>query len=200
MNILYTIVANWVKNGNHWKYVIVVLIAVAAFFAGKYTTTQNTKVVTQTVTVHDTQVSSKDTESSSKVQIQYVDRPVDRIITKTIIKEVSGKVTETSTESVHEGNTTVNTTEDRKKETQVQTKTEIIYKDRIVEKTVQAVPDLWRAGVLAGIGPTSKNYIPTVPSNVVLGGFVERSIWGKLNGGIWVNSRLDIGIQVSRSF
>ena len=195
----FNAIGHWIKSGGHWKYIVGTLLIAGAFLSGRYMVP--TKTITQTITIKDTSTTDKNIQKETKARTIYVDRPVDHIITKVIVREPSGKTTETDTDATHQGNLIVDTISDKKKDEQVQIKTETVYKDRVVEKVVSiSNNNMWEVGVLAGYGKTSLNYIPKVPNNIVLGGFAEKKILGNLKGGLWINSRLDVGVQLSYSF
>lgn len=187
------------KYWKYWKYGLVVVLISGAFLGGRFLTPVKVKTVTQTVTVKDSSTTNQNTQQESKTQIQYVDRPVDHIITKIVVKEPSGKVTETDTDSTHQGNSVVTKSEDKKKDVEVQVKTQIVYQEKIVEKIVDnGVKEKYSVGVMVGYGLTGQgatNYVPSIPKGAVLGAYGLYRVFGPVKSGIFLNSRGDAGLM-----
>lgn len=107
--------------------------------------------------------------------------------------------TSTSKEDKVATNTSVSSKE---KIDKVSEKTE--EKSKITEKTKVLPP--WRATALVGYGVptlwnnTAPNFIPGLPGGMVVGLSLEKKLFGPVATGIWVNSRLDGGVQLSVSF
>jgi hypothetical protein len=183
------------------KYVLLALVLGGSFYVGRCTAP--TKTVTQTVTVKE-QIQSKTTENQEiKTQVQYVDRPVDHVITKIIVREPSGKTTETVTDATHEGNTVVNKTKDAETQVKTETKTEIVYKDKIVEKLVLKDSfKRWEVGADLGyqVLGDSVNIIPTLPKKLVIGASVDYNLCSWLSVGLWGNSSTAVGGKVGVKF
>lgn len=75
---------------------------------------------------------------------------------------------------------------------------------KLVEKL--RAPDAWSLGVTAGINLPHlltgglPNYIPGLPSQVVVGALVERHLMWSIYTGVWGNSRGDGGVQIRVGF
>lgn len=197
MGTVILILSNLLKK--YWKPALIVALIIGAFLGGRFLAPDKVKTVTQTITVKDTNVSNLNTERKIDTVTKYVDRPVDRIITKTIIKEPSGKVTETSTDSTHQGNLEINKTKDEQKNTQVQVKTEIVYKDRLVEKAVEHSDKKLSLGLSVGYnltGESTTNYVPGLPQETVVGVYGAYEVFSSVKAGGFLNSRGDAGVMV----
>jgi hypothetical protein len=159
---------------------------------------------THTTTIDNRGVQNTDSSQNVKIVTQYVDRPVDRVITKTVIREVGGKVTETTVDDTHQGNTTINTVKDVDKDQKVQVKTETVYKDRDVIRTIdKEVSSKWSVGAGVGYGLTGQgntNYIPSMPKGSVVNVQLNHKVFSWLKGGVWANSRGDAGVQALVEF
>lgn len=187
-----------------WKPVLVLGVIVGAFCYGRYSKMCPAVETTHTTTIDNRGVQNTDSSQNVKIVTQYVDRPVDRVITKTIIKEVGGKVTETTVDDTHQGNTTINTVKDVDKDQKVQVKTETVYKDRDVIRTIdKEVSSKWSVGAGVGYGLTGQgntNYIPSMPKGSVVNVQLNHKVFSWLKGGVWANSRGDAGVQALVEF
>jgi hypothetical protein len=187
--------------------VFIILVAVAAFLGGRYTTPESTKVVTvdKVVEVHHEQTSVTQQvnveELLKKVQdkTKFIDRDVVRVVT---IKP-DGTRTETETDRSHIDSTQHTATNSETKVSQTAEIKKILddYRaedhTKVVEKTTPL--DKWRAGIQVGYGENA-GVIPTVPSWLLLGGFVEHQLIGKINIGAWGNTMKAGGLQLSIPF
>lgn len=193
----------------YWKYILVATMVVGAFLAGRFLVPQ--KVVTQTVTVKAESQTNKTVDQDTKIEYRYVDRPVDHIITKIVIKRPDGTVIDKTTDDVHQGNTEVTGGKQESKDTQVQVKTVIEYKDKIVEKVVdKTTNERFEIGLMAGYGlygdktnVISKLY-DKMPEGMVLGAQVNYKLLQikslNVKGGVWGSSRGDVGVGLTASF
>lgn len=197
MGSVIFIVTNVLKK--YWKPALIVALIVGAFLGGRFLAPYKVKTVTQTVTVKDTDTLTSNMERKTDTVIKYVDRPVDHIVTKTIIKEPSGKVTETSVDSTHQGNREITKTKDDQKNTQVQIKTELVYRDKFIEKIVESPNKKLALGLNLGYNLTNKgvvNYIPGLPQETVVGAYGTYMILSSVKAGGFLNSRGDAGVMV----
>jgi hypothetical protein len=109
--------------------------------------------------------------------------------------------TDTKTSTDTKTTTVASTTEDTKvwKET-----VRVEERIKLVEKL--RAPDAWSLGVTAGINLPHlltgglPNYIPGLPSQVVVGALVERHLFWSIYTGVWGNSRGDGGVQLRVGF
>jgi len=201
---------NWKKLFTNQVF-LAVLIAAGAFLAGRYT--GPTKVVETTKTIetrHELQtieqkvdltelkqaIATTQKESNKTRDVVYITRPDG---TKIVKEHEEAKVnastsTQTQTKVVEAKSTDV--------KSQIDT-TKVEEKTRIVERLVAPKWDVAiQGGVsLPGIvgGTAPKSYLP-IGSNLVVGAVVERKVIGNLKVGVWGNSHLDAGLQLSYGF
>ena len=201
---------NW-KEVFSSKIVIAVLAAGLAFGVGRCT--GPTKVVETTKTVetrHELQTIEQKVDLSEvlkAIQTKQVDTNKSRTVVY-ITKKDGTQIVREHEESAQEAKTTKQTEAQvqvaKTTDTKKQADTTIVQeKTRIVE-TLRAPS--WGVGVLAGVSlpglagkETPKSYLG-VPSNYVLGVVVERKLIGPLRVGVWGNTRLDAGLQLSLGF
>jgi hypothetical protein len=183
-----------------WKPALVIILVTGAWLYGRHGVVCPPAQTVKEVQVQNSIDSNISSTKTTQTVIQYVDRPVDHIITKTIIKEVTGKTVETTVDETHQGNTEVKTTKGETKEKEAQVKTEIVYKDKIVQVPAPPSVTKWQAGIGIGYGITGEgktNYIPKLPTGSVVMGQLNHAIlkdW--IKGGVFATSRGDAGLQL----
>lgn len=196
--------------------ILILVLISGAFFAGRFTSPAKIKTVEieKRVEIHHESLTIE-----KKLDIQEL---------KTMIAEFSTqrrsdlrKVTVTNTKPTGE-TTTTETLVDRvatdtvsKTDSTTKTSTSVdelvkLWKEsvkteekiKIVEKDSSSE---WGLGIQAGLNLRSplgdtNNVIPGVPEQIVLGAFVERRLFLNIYTGVWLNSRLDGGLQVRMGF
>jgi len=197
LNSIVSYVTDWRKV---WKPALVIALVTGALLYGRHSVVCPPAQTVKDVQVQNTVDSNISSTQTAQTVIQYVDRPVIHTITKTVVKEVDGKTTETTKDETSQGNTETKTTKNEAKEKEIQVKTEIVYKDKVVQ--VPAPPSLtkWQAGIGIGFGITGEgktNYIPKLPTGSVVMGQLNHAIlkdW--IKGGVFATSRGDAGLQL----
>jgi hypothetical protein len=190
---------------------LIILVAGLAFGVGRCT--GPTKIVETTKTVevqHEAEATQQKTDLTAVLKA-IQNTQVDTNKTRTIVRIVKPDGTQITTEkdsSNQEKKVASQTDSQIKKDEVVNTQktvdTSITQeKTRIVE-TLRA-PN-WGVALQAGTslpglvgGTVPKSYLP-IPGNLVLGAVVERKLIGPLRAGVWVNTRLDAGLQLSVAF
>jgi hypothetical protein len=201
---------NW-KGLFSSKVFLVVLAAGLAFGVGRCT--GPTKVVETTKTIetrHEVETVQQKLDLS-EVMKAIQNLQVDTNKTRTIVKIVKPDGTQITTEK---------DTSDQKKQVTSQTETQVkkaetlntqkVADTSIVQEKTRIVEKLkapsWGLGVQAGTslpglfgGTAPKSYVP-MPANLVLGAVVDHNLFWGLRGGVWLNTRLDAGLQLSWGF
>jgi cytoskeletal protein RodZ len=192
---------NWKKLFTNQVF-LALLIAAGAFLAGRYT--GPTKVVETTKTIetrHELQTIEQKVDLNELKQAVATTQKNSNKTTDTVyIYRSNGDVIEKQhTEDKVEAKASTQTQiQVAKKETidakQQVDSTKIEEKTRIVEKLVAPK---WDVAIAGGIAP--KSYLP-IGSNLVVGAVIERKVIGNLKVGVWGNSHLDGGLQLSYGF
>jgi len=193
------------------KVFLVVLAAGLAFGVGRCTgptkIVETTKTIETRHEVESTQQKVDLTEILNAIQNSHVDTNKTRTVVK-IVKPDGTQITtekDTSTqEKITSSKTEAQVKKDETTNTQKVADTSIVQeKTRIVEKL--KAPS-WGLGVQAGTslpglfgGTAPKSYVP-MPANLVLGAVVDHNLFWGLRGGVWMNTRLDAGLQLSWNF
>jgi hypothetical protein len=201
---------NWKKLFTNQVF-LALLIAAGAFLAGRYT--GPTKVVETTKTIetrHELQTIEQKVDLNELKQAVATTQKNSNKTTDTVyIYRSNGDVIEKQhTEDKVEAKASTQTQiQVAKKETidakQQVDSTKIEEKTRIVEKLVAPKWDVAiqggvsLPGIAGGIAP--KSYLP-IGSNLVVGAVIERKVIGNLKVGVWGNSHLDGGLQLSYGF
>lgn len=190
----------------------VVVVAAIAFFAGRQTSPESVKVVTVDKVVEIRrevqQITQKVDIDAILRQIKESTKTVDRQVIREVVTQKDGTKIERETDTskvVQTAKTDSNSQTKVSELTDIKTLIESLKQKEstvVVEKL--RVPDKWRVGVQVGAGKTSLNYIPQLLEHVVIGAFVDYKIElpliGGVDVGVWANSRLDGGLQLSKSF
>ncbi len=191
----------------------VVLLA-GTFFAGRFTAPDKIKTVTvekRVEVIKETQVVRQE------INLEELKKIVASIKVKVnVVKEHTETVLPDGSKTTHD-TTTDKTETDSKSETDTKntakTETETkIWKETVrVEEHIKIVeklknPDTWTLGVQTGVsipalaGRDVPNYVPGLPQQVMVGGFLTKRLIGPISGGVFINSHGDAGLQVSLGF
>jgi hypothetical protein len=201
---------NFLKNVD-WKAFVkgpffVVLVAALAFLGGKYSAPEKTKIVTvdKVVEIHrestqlTQQVNMEELLKQVQAKTKYVDRDVVRVVTIT----PDGTRTETETDKSKVNTQQQTNTSNETKVSQITDFKKLLDEYRAEEHSKVITIDNtknWRVGVLGGYSQNSTGLVTGVPG-LVVGGFIERKLWGPLNVGAWANTQPGAGLQLSISF
>jgi hypothetical protein len=201
---------NFLKNVD-WKAFVkgpffIVLVAALAFLGGKYSTPEKTKIVTvdKVVEIHrestqlTQQVNMEELLKQVQAKTKYVDRDVVRVVTIT----PDGTRTETETDKSKVNTQQQTNTSNETKVSQITDFKKLLDEYRAEEHSKVITIDNtknWRVGVLGGYSQNSTGLVTGVPG-LVVGGFIERKLWGPLNVGAWANTQPGAGLQLSISF
>jgi hypothetical protein len=201
---------NFLKNVD-WKAFVkgpffIVLVAALAFLGGKYSTPEKTKIVTvdKVVEIHrestqlTQQVNMEELLKQVQAKTKYVDRDVVRVVTIT----PDGTRTETETDRSKVNTQQQTNTSNETKVSQITNFKKLLDEYRAEEHSKVITIDNtknWRVGVLGGYSQNSTGLVTGVPG-LVVGGFIERKLWGPLNVGAWANTQPGAGLQLSISF
>ena len=186
--------------------IFIVIVALLAFFGGRYTTPEKTKVVTVDKV---TEVHHEQTQTTQQVNIDELLKKVQdktRVVNRDVVRVVTIKPdgtrieTETDKSKVDSEQHTTATNETKTSEVTDIKKILDDYRQEEKSKTVITENSKnWRLGILGGYSHNSSGLLTGVPG-LILGGFAERKILGPVNGGIWASSQPGAGLQLSVSF
>lgn len=190
----------------------IIIVAALCFYAGRRSAPAETKVVTvdKVVEIHrETQTVQQQVNIDAILkQIKESSKSIDRTVVREVITQNDGTKVERETETSHIDRTSKTNTDSQTKVSEL-TEVKKLIESLKQEDHVQIVeklrpPDKWAIGLQVGYGKTDLNYIPNVPGHVVLGASVARTVdiplIGNVGVGLWANSRLDGGLQLSKSF
>ena len=201
---------NW-KGLFNSKILLVVLAAGLAFGVGRCT--GPTKIVETTKTIetrHEVETTQQKIDLSevlSAIKNLQVDTNKTRTIVKIVKPDGTQITTEKDTSEQKKRETTQTNAQVKKDET---TNTQKVADTSIVQEKTRMVEKLkapsWGFGVQAGTslpglfgGTAPKSYVP-ISNNLVLGLAVDHSLFWGLRAGVWMNTRLDAGLQLSWGF
>jgi hypothetical protein len=201
---------NW-KGFFSGKVFLVILAAGLAFGIGRCT--GPTKIVESTKTIetrHEVETTQQKVDLSEILKA-IKNTQVDTNKTRTVVRIVKPDGTQITTEK-DTSQQAKKTTTQTESQTQLAVKTDTKKQEDtvVIQEKIRTVETLraptWGVGVLAGVSlpgiagkEAPKSYLG-VPSNYVLGVMVERKVIGSLKVGIWGNTRLDTGVQLSLGF
>jgi hypothetical protein len=192
--------------------VFVILVAAGCFLAGRQTAPESVKIVTvdKVTEIHreTQQVSQKVDMEAILRQIKESAKTVDRQVIRETITQKDGTKIERETDTSKIAQTSkVDTNSETKTSELTEIKTLIeSMKQKESTKLVEKLraPDQWRVGAQVGVGMANLSYIPQLPGHMVLGVFADYNVAlplvGNVGVGVWLTSRLDGGLQLSKSF
>jgi sugar diacid utilization regulator len=192
------------------------LVGTLGFVGGRWSTpTKVVESVKHTETVKDTTIVQQKVDIAElraeflkfAQQIQK-DVSKKRVVTinadgsKSIVEETTDKSKTDTTSSSDKTEQVVTHTEETVKLWKETVRVEEKYK--LVENL--KAPDTWVLGLQLGISfphiidGAVPSYLPWLPKQTVLGLSVQKRLIGPFYGGLWLNSRLDGGLQLSAGF
>lgn len=196
---------NWYSLG---KVFGILALALGIFAAGRYTATPDTKIISVDKIVEkqlETKIINQQVDITA-IMKRLEDYSKTQNKTRVVIVRPDGTRIEKETDNSAISKKTDTTQDIKTKET----KQEVVIKEVIkIEEHTKIIDNTkiekWRFALQTGYGLPAlwrdvPNYVPGLPNGMVLGVSAEHKFIGPFNLGVFLNSRLDTGLQISVGF
>jgi hypothetical protein len=197
---------NFIKNKKYY-FIVGIVCALVFFTIGYKATPEKVRIEIKEKVIekhYEATVQKQEINIDQLLkQIKETAKSVDKTVIKEIVTQKDGTKIEKETQVSHSDQSSKTSTEQQTHVAELNELKKLIQNSKVVEKT-QIVEKLrvpkWTIGAQVGLGVNSNSYIPGIPGNMVIGAFAEKQLIGPFSGGLWINSRLDGGLQLSVRF